>query len=753
MGRMSTSPATSVLTHCPYCALGCGLALRVEAGQVTGSGKWADAPLSRGGLCTKGITAWQQVDHADRLTTPLVRRGGRLVPAGWDEALDVAADGFLGLRAEHGPEVNAVLGGGSLTNETAYLLGKLARLGLRTPHVDPNGRLCMTSAGAAAVRAFGVDRAMTPLDTLPQADVVVVVGANLPDAFPLLMPIVTRARRRGTRFIVVDPRGSKLVRPDDIHLAVRPGTDTALAAGLLQEVAVRGGIDWSFVAARTTGITGVLDAVADWDLGRTAAACGLPMTDLARAAGWIARARNGMVLHARGIEQQVNGTEAVLSWINLALVRGWAGRPGCGIMPMTGQRNGQGGREHGQRCDQLPGYRSVEDPEDRRIVAERWGVPVEDLPGRGRTYVELIDDARTGAVRGALVMSANPIVSAPRSQRVRAAFARLDHLVVVDPFLSETARYAHVVLPGSTFAEEEGTITTTEGRVVRVDQAVPPAGVRGDLDVIRGLASRLGVRRQFDFHRGREVFAELKRLSAGGVADYSGIDFDGLRDAGGVFWPAPADRPRGTPVLHTERFGHPDGRARLHPVVPSTPHVLPDADFPLVLTTGRHREHYLSGNQTRRIPEQVAKAPGPVLEVHPDTAAAWALVTGGTVRVTSRQGTVALPWTTNPALRADTLFVAWHWEGINDLTDDQLDPVSRIAAVKHTPVNVSPEGSGAPDEAVADAADRLDGHGGAVELATQAGDLVLHGAGVVGGFVTPALDHQLLGAADGAAAT
>ncbi|HUG87055.1 MAG TPA: molybdopterin oxidoreductase family protein [Euzebya sp.] len=681
--------STSVTTHCPYCALDCGLKLTVEAGTVTGSTKWKGSPLTGGGLCTKGITAWQQVNHVDRLTTPLVRRSGVLTPAGWDEALDLAAEGFLRLRDEHGPAVNAVLGGGSLTNEKAYLVGKLARLGLQTPHVDPNGRLCMTSAGAAAVKAFGIDRAMTPLGHLPDADVVVVVGANLADAFPLIMPLVAKARRKGTRFIVVDPRGSKLIKPGDVHLAVRPGTDTALAAGLLHEIAVAGGVDWPFVRDRTTGADDALQAVEGWDLDRTALACGVPVTDLATAAGWMSRARNGMILHARGIEQQVNGVQAVLSWINIALARGWAGRKGCGIMPMTGQRNGQGGREHGQRCDQLPGYRSIEDPAHRAVVARRWGVRPEDLPGRGRTYVELLHDAGEGTVKGMLVISANPVVSAPRGDRIRDAVSQLEHLVVIDPFLSETARYASVVLPGTTFAEEDGTVTTTEGRVVRVDQAVPPLAVRGDLDIIRGLASRLGVRDKFDFHTGREVFEELKQLSAGGVADYSGIDFDRLREDGGVFWPAPADRPEGTPLLHVDRFAHPDGLARMVPVTPSGPHVLPDATYPLVLTTGRHRDHYLSGNQTRRIPAQAQRAPGPVLEVHPDTAVACNLVEGDPVRVTSRQATIELPWTTNQALRPDTLFVAWHWEGINDLTDDALDPISKIAAVKHTPVTIA----------------------------------------------------------------
>ncbi len=700
-----------VITHCPYCALDCGMKLTVDRGRVTGQAKWKASPLSGGGLCTKGITAWEQVHHADRLVDPLVRRDGVLTPVGWDEALDVAAEGLTRIRDAHGPAANAVLGGGSLTNEKAYLVGKFARLALRTPHIDPNGRLCMTSAGAAAVRAFGVDRAMTPLEHLPDADVVVVVGANLPDAYPLLMPLIAKARRKGTRFVVVDPRGSKLIKGDDVHLAVRPGADTALAAGLLREVAVRGGVDWPFVRARTSGVDAVLDAVEPWDLERTALAAGVGLDDLARAAERIATARNGMILHARGIEQQVNGTEAVLGWINIALARGWAGRRGCGIMPMTGQRNGQGGREHGQRCDQLPGYRSIDDPADRAVGAERWGVAPEDLPGRGKTYVEILHAAEAGEVRGAVVISANPAVSAPRSARIRRALERLEHLVVIDPFMSETARYADVVLPGTTFAEEDGTITTTEGRVVRVDQAVPPVAVRGDLDVIRGLARRLGVRHHFDFHTGREVFEELKALSAGGTADYSGMDYDRIRDDGGIFWPAPPDRPEGTPVLHVDRFGHPDGLARFHVVTPSSPHVLPDAAHPLVLTTGRHRDHYLSGNQTRRIPAQLAKAPEPVLEVHPATAAAEGLDPDRPVVLTSRHGSVSLTWTTNPDLRADTLFVAWHWEGINDLTDDALDPISGIAGVKHTPVAVSQVPSA--DQVPSDGASRTPAAAGA----------------------------------------
>lgn len=682
------------ITHCPYCSLNCGLKLRSAQGRVTGYTKWKQSPFSGGGLCSKGVSAWEQVHHPERLTAPLVRRGGRLVEVGWDEALDVAADGLLRVRADHGPAANAVLTGASLTNEKAYLVGKLARVALRTPHVDPNGRLCMSAAGAAYSQALGLDRAMLPLEDVVGAQAVVVIGANLPSSYPLFMPHLARARKKGAQVCVVDPRASALVRPGDLHLALRPGTDAALAAGIVHALDAEDLVDRAFVEARTTGYEAVRRACQRWTPERTAEVTGVPAADIVAAARLLAACDRAVLLHARGAEQQVNGTANVRAWINVALASGHAGKPGSGIATLTGQRNGQGAREHGQRADQLPGYRSIDDPHDRHVIAERWGIREDDLPGHGLTYMEILAAARRRVVRGMLVISTNPMVSAPRSAGVTAALDALDHLVVVDPFLSETCAHADVVLPGATFAEDEGTITTTDGRVVRVDQAIPPVAVRGDLDIIRGLAHRFGVRAQFDFHSGREVFDELRRLSAGGPADYAGLDWEALRARGGIFWPAPADRPEGTPRLYLDRFATADGRARFAAVTPEEPPVQPDACFPVVLVTGRHRDHYLSGNQTRRIPQQRKLGPEPVLEVHPDAAAAAGLVAGAPVRVRSHQGEATLAWEPNPDLRPDTVFVPYHWPGINTLTSDALDPIARIAGVKHTPVQLSPLGAG-----------------------------------------------------------
>jgi len=289
-----------------------------------------------------------------------------------------------------------------------------------------------------------------------------------------------------------------------------------------------------------------------------------------------------------------------------------------------------------------------------------------------------------------LMISTNPAVSSPDLARVSEALRRLEHLVVIDPFLSETAQYADVVLPGTTFAEEEGTITSLEGRVIRVDAAVAPQPGRGDIDVFRNLANRLGAGRQFAFVSGREVFEELRTVTAGAPADYSGMSWESIRDRGGIFWPCPREGHPGTPHLFLDRFAHPDGRARFHAVHYTPPPVVVDDDYPLVLTTGRVLPHYLSGNQTRRIDAQLSKAPECYVEVHPVTASRLGLEAGRNAVVTSRQGSVEVPWREQQDIRRDTLFMPYHWPIANQLTATDLDPIARIPGLKYTPVSVVP---------------------------------------------------------------
>ncbi|MFD5668687.1 molybdopterin oxidoreductase family protein [Streptomyces anthocyanicus] len=534
------TPATTP-THCPYCALQCGMNLTpVEGGTVEVSER-TDFPVNRGALCGKGRTAAAVLAPGARLTSPLVRSGdGALVPAGWDEALDRIAGNLERTRARYGADALGVFGGGGLTNEKAYALGKFARVVLGTSQIDYNGRFCMSSAAAAGTRAFGLDRGLPfPLEDVPRTGCVILVGSNPAETMPPSLRYFTELRENGGTLIVVDPRRTKTAEQADLHLAPRPGTDLALALGMLHLVIAEGRVDEAYVEERTSG----------WEEARAAAMAhwpeyveritGVSVPELREAVRLFCAPEAAMVLTARGPEQQAKGTDTVGAWINLCLATGRAGRPLSGYGCLTGQGNGQGGREHGQKADQLPGYRKLTDPAARRHVAEVWGVDPDALPGPGRSAYELLDALGTD-VRSLLVMGSNPVVSAPRAAHVEGRLRSLDFLAVCDVVLSETAELADVVLPVTQWAEETGTTTSLEGRVLLRRRAItPPDGVRGDLEVLHGLAGRLGVQKGFPTDP-EEVFEELRRASAGGPADYSGIDYRRLAEENGVFWPCPA---------------------------------------------------------------------------------------------------------------------------------------------------------------------------------------------------------------------
>ncbi|MEM7142146.1 MAG: molybdopterin oxidoreductase family protein [Actinomycetota bacterium] len=677
------TPAPAVATHCPYCALNCGLGLDVEDGRIAGLTTWKGSPLTGGALCAKGRVAHEQVHHGDRVRRPLVREGGDFVEVGWDEALARVAGGFGRIRDESGPAANAVLSGGSLTNEKVYLVGKLARLGFRTPHIDYNGRFCMTSAGVANREAFGRDRMMSPLEELRRTDVAVVVGANVSAAFPVVIPqLLAGVRGRGGRVVVIDPRSSRFVQPEDLHVPLRPGTDGALFAGLLRALDRRGLVDREFIADRTVGFDAAIDAAQDFDPARTCAITDVDPEIFEELVTLLGTTDRAMYLHGRGPEQQLTGTRNVSALINVGLARGHVGRPGCGIDMLTGQRNGQGGREWGQRCDQLPAGRSIADPEHRAVVARHWGVDAEDLPGPGATYVEILEKAGRGEIRGLFSICTNMSVSAPDLAAVDRQLAALDFFVAVDPFFSRSCDHADVVLPGATFAEESGTITTLEGRVIRIDQAVAPESGRSEISVLSAVAAGLGASGRFDYDTPEEVFEEMRLVSSGGPVDYAGITYARLREHDGVFWPCPTDDHPGTPQLYTERFAHVDGRARFVPTSPVPPPV--DTDRPYVLTTGRVLSEYLSGNQTMRLRRRGPD--GPFVEIHPSTALGLGLDVDDAIELATVTGTSVVPWVANADLRPDTVFMPYHWPACNRLIASDLDPHSRIPGFKFAAV-------------------------------------------------------------------
>ncbi|MFG2991207.1 molybdopterin oxidoreductase family protein [Streptomyces sp. NPDC048257] len=691
---MHTPEAAATDTHCPYCALQCGMTLRPEPG---GAGvaveERADFPVNRGALCGKGRTAPAVLSSRVRLTEPLVRtHAGRLEPATWEEALDAVAEGLARTGRSYGPDAVGVFGGGGLTNEKAYALGKFARVALRTSQIDYNGRFCMSSAAAAHQRAFGLDRGLPfPLEDIPRTGCVILVGSNLAETMPPALRYLTELKANGGTLIVIDPRRTRTAEQADLHLAPRPGTDLALALGLLHLVVAEGRTDEEFIAARTTG----------WEEARAAAMAhwpelveritGVPVPRLREAVGMFCAPESAMVLTARGPEQQSKGTDTVGAWINLCLATGRAGRPLSGYGCLTGQGNGQGGREHGQKADQLPGYRKLTDPAARAHVAEVWGVDPDSLPGPGRSAYELLDALGTD-VRALLLMGSNPVVSAPRAAHIEDRIRSLDFLAVADVVLSETAALADVVLPVTQWAEETGTTTNLEGRVLLRRRALtPPPGVRSDLDVLHGLAARMGIEKGFPTSP-EEVFEELRRASAGGPADYSGISYARIEAEQGVFWPCP-EGSAGTQRLFLDRFATGDGRARFVPVSHRDAAEVPDAEYPLLLTTGRVVAQYQSGAQTRRVDELNAAAPGPFVELHPRLAARIGAVDGSPLAVTSRRGRAVAPARITDTIRADTVFMPFHWPGegrANTLTNPALDPISRMPEFKVCAVRVEP---------------------------------------------------------------
>ncbi|WP_076818279.1 molybdopterin-dependent oxidoreductase [Pseudofrankia asymbiotica] len=700
-------------SHCPYCALQCGIELRPRPGLVDLTPR-DDFPTNRGGLCSKGWTAAGLLDHPDRLTTPLLRdrraagTPGDLRPATWDEALERIVTGWRRCQHRYGLDSVGVFGGGGLTNEKVYALGKFVRIALRSRSIDYNGRFCMSSAAAAGNRAFGIDRGLPfPVSDIAEADVILLVGGNPADTMPPIMQWFDAGRAKGARHIVVDPRATPTARGAHLHLQPTPGTDLALAAGLLH-IAIRDGlVDTGYIASRTTGFDAVRRAVTAYWPGRVERITGVPEGQLREAVRLLADAERAIVLTARGAEQHASGTDTAQAFINLALALGLPGRSFSGYGTITGQGNGQGGREHGQKADQLPGYRKLADPADRAHIAAIWGVSPDELPPPGVSAFEMLDALGTeGGVRAMWVLGSNPIVSGPDANRIADRLAALDLLVVSDFFLSETAALADVVLPVAQWAEEEGTMTNLEGRVLRRRRALaPPPGVRTDLDVIAELATRLGCSAEAFPAEPRVVFEELRRASAGGLADYSGISYERIEAEKGVFWPCPAPvtgesaageavHP-GTPRLFAERFATPDGRARFVAVRHRGAAETPDRDFPYYLTTGRTMRQYQSGTQTRRVRALVADDPDPVVELHPVLAARHAITAGDLVELKSRRGLAIFRARVTDTIRQDTLFAPFHWGGystVNLLTNPALDPISRMPEFKACAVTLRPIG-------------------------------------------------------------
>ncbi len=707
--RLDSSSETDKLvkTHCCFCGQQCGIQLRVRDNQVVGFEPWEDFPFNRGMLCPKGVKRYLQGAHPDRLLTALERdesAAGGFRPASYEEAIRRTCAEIQRIQDAHGADSFAILSGASLTTEKAYLMGKFARLALGTANIDYNGRLCMVSAAAGNKKAFGIDRAANPWSDVLGADVVWISGANVAECAPITTNYVWQARENGARIIVVDPRITPIARTCDLFLPVKPGRDIALFNGILHLMIENDWLDHEFINAHTVGFEQAAEHVRDWTPRRTAEVTGIAEASIRQAAEWWGVAKTSFLLHARGIEHHSHGVQNVLGAINMVLASGRIGREHCGYATITGQANGQGGREHGQKCDQLPGARDIENPEHRKHVAGVWGVDPDSLPGKGVDAYEIFRKIDRGEIRGLLSICFNPKVSLPDNNFIRRCLEKLDFFVSIDFFLNETARHADVVLPGSLQEEDEGVVTQIEGRVIKINKAVEcPGEARQDWKIIQDIAHGLGRPHGFDFKSPGEIFDELRAASKGGVADYSGVTYEKIERNHGVFWPCPSEDPEGRPIDHqgTSRlfeakswnpvakgagpFYFPDGKARFNVAPYSPPTEDVDEDYPLMLTTGRVVSHFLSGTQTRRIGPLVDQYPEPLVELHPQLAQKLGISDGDWVTARSRRGEATLRAKVTTTIRPDTVFIPYHWAGAksaNQLTISAQDPISKIPEYK-----------------------------------------------------------------------
>jgi assimilatory nitrate reductase catalytic subunit len=716
-GTSSDDPERLVKTHCCFCGQQCGIQLKVRNNEVIGFEPWDDFPFNRGMLCPKGVKRYLQSSHPDRLLTAIKRdpsspSGFRSLP--YEEAIALAAREIARLQEAHGNGAVGVLGGASLTTEKTYLLGKFARVCLKTPFIDYNGRLCMVSAGAANKKAFGIDRTTNPWSDMIGTDVIWIAGSNVAECSPITTNYVWQAREQGAKVIVQDPRITPIARTCDLYLPVRPGRDAALFAGVLQLMIENDWIDHAFIDAHTVGFAQVAEYCSSWTVARTAEVTGVPERSIRAAAELWGTAKSSFLFHARGIEHHSNGVQNALGTINLVLASGRLGKPKSGYGTIVGQANGQGGREHGQKCDQLPGWRDITNPAHRSYIAQVWGIPEPDLPGPGVDAYEMFRKIDAGEIKGLISICFNPKISLPDSDFITRALEKLEFYVAIDFFLNDTARHADLVLPGSLQEEDEGVVTQVEGRVIKINKAVdPPGEAREDWRIIQDLARALGRPHGFTFASPRAMFEELRVASKGGVADYSGITYEKIERQMGVFWPcydadpktgAPTPEHPGTPRLFEPDsynpvakgagpFYFPDGKARFNVADYRTPSDDIDASFPLFLTTGRVVSQFLSGTQTRRIGPLVKQYPEPRIELHPRLAEKLGIVDGAWASCETRRGTITLRAMVVSTIRPDTVFIPYHWAGAksaNRLTVAAQDPISKIPQYKVCACRVRP---------------------------------------------------------------
>jgi formate dehydrogenase major subunit len=699
-------PDKKVDSVCPYCGVGCQLTYNVKDNKILYV-EGRDGPANHGRLCVKGRYGFDYAHHPHRLTKPLIRREGmpktgdftmdpdRVLDvfreATWEEALALAGGTLAQIRDTHGRYALAGFGSAKGSNEEAYLFQKLVRTGFGSNNVDHCTRLCHASSVAALLEGIGSGAVSNPVMDVTRAEVVIIIGANPTVNHPVAATWMKNAARVGTKLIVCDPRRPDLARHAHRYLQFKPDTDVALLNAMMHVIVTEGLVDHGFIASRTIGFDELERNVAGYSPEAMAPICGIDADTIRYVARLYATSKASMILWGMGVSQHVHGTDNARCLIALALMTGQIGRPGTGLHPLRGQNNVQGASDAGLIPMMYPDYQRVDSTEARARFEKAWGATLDPKPGL--TVVEIMDSILAGGIKGMYIMGENPAMSDPDANHAREALAALDHLVVQDIFLTETAYLADVILPASAFAEKTGSFTNTDRLVQLGRQAIdPPGEARQDLWIIQQMARRLGL--DWNYGHVSEVFDEMR----GVMHSIGGITWERLERQGAVTYPCTHEGDPGEPVVFTDRFPRDGGRARFVPadIIPANER--PDVDYPMVLITGRQLEHWHTGSMTRRTAVLDAIEPDPVAMVHPLDLARLGVNPGDVITIESRRGKVALYARADDSSPVGAVFVpfCYYEAAINRLTNPALDPYGKIPEFKYCAVRVSAGGEVAP---------------------------------------------------------
>jgi formate dehydrogenase alpha subunit len=640
---------------------------------------------NEGCLCVKGRFGYDFIDHPDRLTTPLIKVNGAFREASWEEALKLVADRLSTIKSESGSDSLAFFSSARCTNEENYLMNKFARAVIGTNNIDHCARLCHASTVAGLAVSFGSGAMTNSIEELERSDVALVTGSNTTETHPVISSFVKRGVKSGrTKLIVVEPRRINLVEYADVWLRQKPGTDIAWINGMMHVIIDEDLCAKEYIAERTEGFEDLKKAVAEYTPERVEKITGIPPQDLLEAARLYAKAPAAAILYAMGITQHISGTDAVKSIADLAMLCGNVGIESGGVNPLRGQNNVQGACDMGALPNVFSGYQAVTSVEVRDKMAKAW--KVDSLPASvGLTVVEIINGAAAAQIRGLYIMGENPMMTDPDTHHVEQGLKALDFLVVQDIFLTETAALADVVLPSCCFAEKDGTFTNTERRVQRVRKAVePPGEARSDWEIISALSARLGY--EMNYPNAQAVFDEMVQVTP----QYAGMDYQRL-DKSGLQWPCPTKDHPGTKYLHRNNFTR--GKGLFHAIDWVSPAEETDAEYPLILTTGRALYHYHSGSMTRRCVGLNDRCPECLVGVNTGDANTLNIQNGETIRVVSRRGEIHAKASVNEVTDGGTIFIPFHFyeSAANKLTIAALDPICKIPEFKVCAVRVEKE--------------------------------------------------------------